>query len=115
MRSRENFNDRYLYSQRALQLSLAGDNVLITQASLMVSNVLTSGQRNVPCRAMRAPTKEGTNVMRGWIILDLLMALTGLVSIMLTRQALGSAISLGILGLLLLMLSLAARIVRGRA
>lgn len=52
--------------------------------------------------------------MRGWIILDSLMALTGLASIASGPQSLRSAVCLSSLGLLLLMLALGARMVRGR-
>ena len=53
--------------------------------------------------------------MRGWIILDSLMALAGLVSMSSGQQVLGSAVSLTALGTLLLTLMLAAKVVRGRA
>lgn len=53
--------------------------------------------------------------MRGWIILDSMMALAGLGSMAWGGQAMGSAVSLGALGLVLLALALCARMVRGRA
>jgi len=53
--------------------------------------------------------------MRGWIILDSMMALAGLGSMAWGRQLMGSAVSLGALGLVLLALALCARMVRGRA
>ena len=52
--------------------------------------------------------------MRGWIILDGLMTLIGVVSMTSGRQILGSAVSLTVLGVLLLTLTLGARLVRGR-
>ena len=53
--------------------------------------------------------------MRGWIIVDSLMTLTGMASLFSGRQSLGSAVSLIALGLLLLTLTLGAKLVRGRA
>ena len=53
--------------------------------------------------------------MRGWIILDSVMALTGIVSFASGGPAVTSAVSLSALGVLLLTLTLGARMVRGRA
>lgn len=53
--------------------------------------------------------------MRGWIILDSLISVAGLASLASGRTAFGSSVSLTALGLLLLMLTLGARMVRGRA
>lgn len=52
--------------------------------------------------------------MRGWIILDCLIAGAGLVAMMSGRLTLNSAVSVTALGLVLLTLTLGARIVRGR-
>ena len=53
--------------------------------------------------------------MRGWIILDSLMALSGLASMASGPRSLRSAVSVAALGLLLLALTLGARFLRGRA
>jgi hypothetical protein len=71
----------------------------------------TRGPRQ--CRPAKFLTRESP--MRGWIILDSLMTLTGLVSLASGKEPLGSAISLSALGLILLTLSLGAKMVRGRA
>ena len=47
--------------------------------------------------------------MRGWIIVDSLMTVSGMVSIVSGRQSLESAVSLTALGLLLLTLTLGAK------
>jgi hypothetical protein len=53
--------------------------------------------------------------MRGWIILDSVMALTGIVSFANGSQSVTSAVSVSALGFLLLTLALGAKMVRGRA
>ena len=53
--------------------------------------------------------------MRGWIILDSFIAVTGFISMATGRQSFSSAMGLCGLGFLLLTLALGARLVRGRA
>ena len=53
--------------------------------------------------------------MRGWIILDSLMAMAGLVWMTIGRHSFGSALGICAIGLLLLVLTLSAKLVRGRA
>jgi hypothetical protein len=53
--------------------------------------------------------------MRGWIILDSAMALTGFGSMAFGKEPLSSAVSLAALGIVLLALTLGAKMVRGRA
>ena len=52
--------------------------------------------------------------MRGWIILDCLIAVSGLAAMASGRPSLNSAICLTALGFVLLTLTLSARFVRGR-
>ena len=52
--------------------------------------------------------------MRGWIILDSLLTLTGFISMTTGGQSFASAFGLCAIGLLLLTLTLGARLVRGR-
>lgn len=52
--------------------------------------------------------------MRGWIILECLIAVIGLLSMGSGRSPLNSAVCLTILGFVLLCLTVSARIVRGR-
>ena len=53
--------------------------------------------------------------MRGWIILECLIAVAGVVSMVSGRSPLNSAVCLTVLGFVLLGLTVSARIVRGRA
>ena len=53
--------------------------------------------------------------MRGWIILDSLMMLVGFVWMTTGRQSFGSAFGICAIGVLLLTLTLGARLLRGRA